>query len=124
MTGDTRVAAAGADKIGLNETAIGMGLPRDAVELARERLTPRALVEGALQARIYDPEGAVEAGFVDCVVPAEECEEARDPAEAHRLAEFRSGAYGLTKAQLRESVIEEVLATLDDDLASITTPET
>ena len=25
MTGDTRIAAAGADKIGLNETAIGMG---------------------------------------------------------------------------------------------------
>ncbi len=123
MTGDTRIAAAGAHKIGLNETAIGMGLPRYAVELARERLTPRALVEGALQATIYDPEGAVAAGFVDCVVPAEECESAAI-AEAHRLAEFRSGAYGLTKAQLRESLIEEVLATLDADLASITAPET
>ena len=123
MSCDTRIGAAGPHKIGLNETAIGMGLPRYAVELARERLTSRALVEGALQATIYNPDGAVGAGFIDRVVPAEECEAAAI-AEARRLGAFSTGAYGLTKAQLRKSLIEDVLASLDDDLKSITAPQT
>ena len=38
---DVRIGGDGPAKIGLNETAIGMGLPHYAVELAQERLTTR-----------------------------------------------------------------------------------
>ncbi len=38
---DVRIGGDGPAKIGLNETAIGMGLPHYAVELAQERLNPR-----------------------------------------------------------------------------------
>ncbi len=49
-------------KIGLNEVAIGMGLPIFAVELARDRLSPQHLTPAVL-GRVYDPAGAVEAGL-------------------------------------------------------------
>jgi enoyl-CoA hydratase len=120
---DTRIGADGPSKIGLNETAIGMGLPLYATELAQARLSPAHLTRGAIQAEIYDPAGAVEAGYLDRVVPAEECE-AITIAEARRLGEYRTGAYSHTKMALRGALIERVLAGIDADMASITAPST
>ena len=120
---DTRIGGDGPAKIGLNETAIGMGLPRYATELAQARLSPAHLTRGAIQAELYDPAGAVEAGYLDRVVPAEECE-ATAIAEARRLGEFRTGAYSHTKLALRGTLIERVLANIDADMASITAPTT
>ena len=71
---DTRIGGDGPAKIGLNETAIGMGLPQYAVELAQARIAPAHLVRAAVQAEIYDPAGAVEAGYLDQVVPAADVE--------------------------------------------------
>ena len=75
---DVRIGGDGPAKIGLNETAIGMGLPHYAVELAEERLARAHLRRGAVQAEIYDAAGAVEAGYLDRVVPAAEVERADD----------------------------------------------
>jgi enoyl-CoA hydratase len=118
---DTRVGAEGGAKIGLNETAIGMGLPAYATELATARLSPRHLTRAAVQAEVYDPAGAVEAGYLDRVVPAEDCEAAA-VTEARRLGEYRTGAYAHTKLALRQGLIDRVLAGLDADMASITAP--
>lgn len=118
---DTRIGADGPSKIGLNETAIGMGLPLYATELAQARLSPAHLTRGAIQAEIYDPAGAVEAGYLDRVVPAEECE-AVAIAEARRLGEYRTGAYSHTKLALRGALIDRVLAGIEADMASITAP--
>lgn len=120
---DTRIGANVPAKIGLNETAIGMGLPLYATELAQARLSPAHLTRGAIQAELYDPAGAVDAGYLDRVVPAEECE-ATAIAEARRLGEFRTGAYSHTKLALRGALIERVLAGIDADMASITAPST
>lgn len=120
---DTRIGADGSSKIGLNETAIGMGLPLYATELAHARLSPTHLTRGAIQAEIYDPAGAVEAGYLDRVVPARDCE-AMAIAEARRLGELRTGAYSHTKLALRGALIERVLAGIDADMASITAPST
>lgn len=120
---DSRIGADGPAKIGLNETAIGMGLPRYATELAQARLSPAHLTRAAIQAEIYDPAGAVEAGYLDRVVPAEECE-ATAIAEARRLGEFRTGAYSHTKLALRGALIERVLAGIDADMASLSAPST
>ena len=65
---DARIGARGAFRIGLIETQIGMVLPRWAVELARERLSPRQLQFATVGAQMYDPDGAVAAGFLDGVV--------------------------------------------------------
>jgi enoyl-CoA hydratase len=119
---DTRIGAADVPaKIGLNETAIGMGLPVYAVELARERLSKRAFTRAALQADLVDAAGAVDVGFLDRAVPGAELE-ATAVAEARRLGEFRSGAYALTKQQSRGALIAAVLGGLDADMAQISPP--
>jgi len=118
---DTRIGADGSAKIGLNETAIGMGLPTYATELAAARLSPAHLTRGAIQAEIYDPAGAVKAGYLDRVVPSAECE-ATSIAEARRLGELRTGAYSHTKLRLRGALIERVASGIDADMATITAP--
>src|SRR5690606_11601356 len=71
LTGDVRIGTEGAFRIGLNEVAIGLPVPVLAMELARDRLTTEALTPATLLARIYTPEEATRAGYLDEVVPAD-----------------------------------------------------
>ncbi len=119
---DTRIGADVPSKIGLNETAIGMGMPIMGVELARARLSSHHLNAALIQARLYDAAGAVDAGYLDQVVPADQLE-AVAIGEARRLGQFRTGAYGLTKSQLRGATIAHVLDTLEADMANMVPPE-
>jgi enoyl-CoA hydratase len=116
---DTRIGADVPAKIGLNETAIGMSLPIFAMELAAARLSPAHLTRAAIQAEIYDPAGAVDAGYLDRVVPADECE-AVAIAEARRLGALSTSAYRGTKLGLRKAMIDRVLASIDADMARLT----
>ncbi len=117
---DVRIGAEGPAKIGLNEVAIGMPLPRFAVELARERLLKSHFVVATL-GTTFDPDGAVAAGFLDRVVPAElVVDEAM--AEARRLGELRTGAVARTKANARRAMIDAVAAGIDDDMATVDAP--
>lgn len=115
---DVRIGGDGKSKIGLNEVAIGMGLPVFATELARERLSKRHLTRATALAEIYDPAGAVEAGYLDRVVPAGECVQTAID-EARRLGAYRAGAVSHTKENLRGETIARVLAALDDDLSTV-----
>ena len=118
---DTRVAADKQSKIGLNEVAIGMALPQFAVELSRERLSKRFASRAVIQAEIFDPAGAMAAGYVDQVVPEADCE-AVAVAEARRLGQLSRGAYGATKGSLRQPTIDGVLGGLDADMAAMLGP--
>jgi enoyl-CoA hydratase len=118
---DTRICADGPFKIGLNETAIGMGLPEYAVELARERLSKRYFARAALQAEMFDPHGALAAGYIDEVVPAGEVVQVAIE-RARALGQFQTSAYAHTKSASRQATIERVLAGIEDDMARITAP--
>src|ERR671910_13522 len=113
---DVRIGADVPAKIGLNETSIGMSLPLFALELARDRLAPAALTRATIAAEIYDPRGAVEAGYLDRVVPVEAVVD-EAIAEAHRLGAYRPGAYAQTKEALRRPTADRVLAGAAADLA-------
>jgi enoyl-CoA hydratase/carnithine racemase len=113
---DVRIGADVPAKIGLNETSIGMPLPQFAVELARDRLTPAAFVRATLAAEIYDPAGAVEAGYLDRVVPADGVVQAA-VAEANRLSAYRAAAYARSKEVLRRATVDRVQAGTAADLA-------
>jgi enoyl-CoA hydratase len=89
---DARIGARGAFRIGLIETQLGMVLPRWAVELAQERLSKRHFQDATVGARIYDPEGALDAGFLDSVEPAESLADAAET-EARRWADLPREAY-------------------------------
>lgn len=122
LTGDQRVGAAGAYKLGLNEVSIGLPVPVLAMELARDRLSKRALVHATLLAQIYDPEGALAAGYLDAVAPADQVL-AQARAEATRLAGLPSGAFRATKQRLRGATIEHIRETLASDMQTIMAPD-
>jgi enoyl-CoA hydratase len=110
---DTRIAAPGSAKIGLNEVAIGLALPMFGYELAAARLSKRYLTRAAVQAETFDPDGALAAGFVDRIDAA--CVDLAR-AEAGRLGALPAGAYARTKRSLRQPMVDRVLASLDADL--------
>jgi enoyl-CoA hydratase len=113
LTGDHRLGADGEFGIGLNEVAIGATLPPFAWLLAKERLSKRYLTQATLTAKIYDPRGARDAGFLDEVVEADKL---RDVAleRAAQLAELHAKAYAGMKQGLRGESIAAVLAGLED----------
>ena len=117
-TGDTCIGARGAFKIGLNEVAIGIAVPILAHELARARLHPTELVAAVLQARIYDPDSAAAAGWLDRVVEPEALA-AEAAAEAARLASLPARAYAQTKRSLRRETLRYIRETLEANMAEL-----
>jgi enoyl-CoA hydratase len=108
---DTRVGAAGAFKIGANEAVTGMNLPIFALELSRDRLSPRHLTRATVQGFIYDPAGAVEAGYLDMAVAPEQVE-ATALAVAAQLAALPGASYAWNKAALRKGTLERIRASI------------
>lgn len=117
LASDLRVGARGDFKIGLNEVAIGMTLPRFGCELAEERLSRRHRLRSAVMAELHDPDAAVDAGYLDRVVEAKELSAAA-LAEAARLAELPAAAYAGTKRRMRGAMVERIRQGLEADLAS------
>lgn len=121
LAADHRIGAAGEFKIGLNEVAIGMAMPRWGVELARHRLSPTQLDWRLVLGQTGTPEEAVAAGFLDrLVAPEHLLQEAM--ITARRLAELRRGAVAGTKERLRRELVERMLTDMEADLASVTVP--
>ncbi len=108
---DTRLGAAGDFKIGLNETAIGMTLPVFGIELANARLSKRHLTAAMVQSQMYSPELAVDAGFLDQVVAAEDLKE-KSLELAAQLAKLPNDAYVGNKLASREAAIARIKASL------------
>ncbi len=118
LTGDVRIAAAGAYRIGLNEVAIGLPVPVLAMELARDRLQPAALTRATLLAHIHTPEEALTAGYVDELAPPDQVLP-RALAEATRLAALGRKPFVATKQRLRGRTIEHIRSTLEQDLREL-----
>jgi enoyl-CoA hydratase len=121
LTGDLRVGAAGAFRIGLNELSIGLPVPVLAMELARDRLTAAALPSATLGAQMFAPDEAVAAGYLDAVAPADQLR-ARAAEAAGRLGGYARAAYRATKERLRGKTIAHVTATVEDDLMRLMSP--
>ena len=120
LASDHRIGADGPFKLGLNEVAIGMSLPHFAIELARYRM-PASRFDSALLGEVFSPQGAVDAGYLDRVVAAEELDaEAR--ATAARLAELRRGAVSRSKRVARGDIADAISARLASDMAQVSAP--
>jgi enoyl-CoA hydratase len=118
MAGDYRVGARGAFKIGANETAIGMTLPTFGIELARNCLSKRHFDRAIVQSTIYDPDGAVDAGFLDEVVDADRVEAVSIEA-AQRLAKLKQPAFRNNKRLAHGPTVELIRSTLDSNIAAL-----
>jgi enoyl-CoA hydratase len=113
LAGDYRVGAAGPYKITANEVAIGLTMPRAAVEICRQRLTPAHFNRATIVAETYDPDSAVAAGFLDrnCG-PADFADSVR--AVAAGLAGLDLDAHQATKLRARAAA----LAAIHDAIAA------
>jgi enoyl-CoA hydratase len=116
-TADYRVGAAGPYKLGLNEVAIGMPVPAFGVELCRDRLSPAWFTRCVQSATLCTPDQAVDAGFLDEVVPLAEVPE-RAAAVAAQLAEtVHAGPFAMTRETIRGALAEQLRAGLAADMA-------
>ena len=118
LSSDVRLGADVEAKIGLTEVSLGMPLPIFAVELARDRLSPRHFTAATSLATVYSPRGAAEAGYLDRVVPASEVDAAALQRAGELASYVRRTAFGMTRSTTRQATIDHILSTLDDDLKS------
>jgi enoyl-CoA hydratase len=117
LAADYRVGASGDFKLGLNEVAIKLTLPIVALELAQARLAREQLTRATTLAEVFDPEGALAAGYLDRVVAPDRLE-LEALAMASRLAQLSPSAYRATKRKLRGALVERIRTTLKQDMAS------
>ena len=108
---DTRVGTAGDYKIGANEAITGMNLPIFAMELSHDRLNPTHLTRATIQGFIYDPAGAVEAGYLDMLAETGKAE-ASAMAVAAQLAQLPAASYAWNKQAIRKATLDRIRASL------------
>lgn len=118
MSADVRIGAEGNYKIGLNEVAIGMPVPKFAVELARTSLSNAAFTAAVNLATVYDPAGAVNAGYLDQVV-ADDAVLSTALAHASELADrLDANAFALTRTNCRGASLDLIRSGLAADIAT------
>jgi len=114
LQADVRMAAAAELGIGLNEVALGLGLPALVVETLRAQVPAGSLHAIALEGRLFLPEEARAVGLVDAVVPADRLlVEARTRAEA--LAALPGPAFRQVKKALRGPAVAAIRAAKKED---------
>ena len=114
LAADVRIGLAGDYRIGLNETAIGITVPRFAIELTRHRLTPAgfALLPSA---SMFGPEEARSLGYLDRVCAGNRLE-AEVRAEAERLRSLDRASFVATKSRVHERAIAAIAEAVEDEL--------
>lgn len=122
LSADYRIGAAGPFKIMTNEVAIGLTVPRAAVEIGRHRLTPAHFHRALALAEPYSPDGAREAGFLDQVVATDHLAEAIRRTAA-RLGTLDPTAHAASKRRMREGVLAAVRNAIEDDAAEFGTTQ-
>jgi enoyl-CoA hydratase len=114
LSGDYRIGTRGPYKLTANEVAIGMTVPRAAVEICRQRLNPACFGRAVGLAEVFSPDDAVAAGFLDRVVPAAELAQAA-AAVAADLASLDLDAHAATKLRARQLTLTAVREAIDTD---------
>ncbi len=114
LSGDHVVGADGPYRYHANEVQIGLTMPRSAIAILRNRLTPSALQRAAVLAQPFGPADAVAAGIIDTLAdPAHVV--ARAVEIAHTAASLHARAHHETKQRLRVAVLAEIRAGIEQD---------
>lgn len=116
MQADVRLGVDGGGKMGLNETALGIGLPAVVVETLRFRVPPSSLVPVALEGKLVPPRDALALGLLDELVAASALI-TRALERARELAAVPPVAFAQAKGMLRRATADLVRAERDRDPA-------
>ena len=114
LSADYRIGVDGPFNIGLNEVKIGMTMHHVGIELARDRLTKPAFQRSVINAEMFNPQGALAAGFLDQVVPAEQLLSTAIE-HAQQLKKLNMGAHKKTKLKVRKACLEMLDSAIERD---------
>lgn len=112
LSADYRIGVEGPFNIGLNEVRIGMTMHHVGIALARDRLSTPVFQRSVINAEMFNPQGALAAGFLDRVVSADQLLPAANEV-AEQLKTLNMSAHKNTKLKVRK----ELLDTLDSAIA-------
>ena len=102
---DYRIGVDGPFSIGLNEVQIGMTMHHAGIELARDRLRKSAFHRSVINGEMFNPQHAMDAGFLDKVVQPEELHAAALEA-ARQLKKINMKAHKNTKLKVRKALLD------------------
>jgi len=112
LSADYRIGVEGAFNIGLNEVRIGMTMHHVGIALARDRLSTPVFQRSVINAEMFNPQGALAAGFLDRVVSAEQLLPAANEV-AEQFKTLNMSAHKNTKLKVRKALLD----TLDSAIA-------
>lgn len=105
LSADYRIGVEGAFQIGLNEVLIGMTMHHAGIALARDRLRRSAFQRAVINAEMFDPTAAMNAGFLDKVVSPEALQDEARSA-ALQLKKINMSAHRKTKLKVRRQLLD------------------
>ena len=117
LSSDYRIGVDGPFNIGLNEVKIGMTMHQVGIAIARDRLTTPVFQRSVINAEMFNPQGALSAGFLDRVVAAEELLPVANEV-AQQLKGLNMGAHKKTKLKVRKLLLETLDAAIETDKAT------
>ncbi len=115
LSADYRIGIEGDFKIGLNEVQIGMTMHNAGITIAKARLSEVYVNRSVNNAEIYNPKQAIDAGFLDVIVP-----ENHLLPTAIKVAELFSTlnkkAHAATKLKVRKQHLQDLEEAIQQDL--------
>ena len=107
LSGDYRIGVEGEYKIVANEVKIGLTVPYSAIEICRQRLRPAHFDKAVLLSQLYNPQTAVDAGFLDEVVPKHNLQTVTYQ-KAEQLASLDLKAHQQSKLRMRRKMLKDL----------------
>lgn len=115
---DYRIGVDGPFSIGLNEVQIGMTMHHAGIELARDRLRKSVFHRSVINGEMFNPQHAMDAGFLDKVVQPEELHTAALEA-ARQLKKINMKAHKNTKLKVRKALLDTLDNAIELDQAHL-----
>ena len=117
LSADYRIGVEGDYKIGLNEVMIGMTMHNAGIAIAKARLSEVYINRSVNNAEIYSSKQAIEAGFLDLIVPEEHLMSTAVKV-AEMSAKLNKKAHAETKLKVRKQHLEALEIAIELDLKS------
>ncbi len=114
LAADYRIGVEGPFSIGLNEVLIGMTMHHVGIELARDRLGKSAFQRSVINGEMFNPQGALAAGFLDQLTTPDELM-ATAQAVAQQMKKMNMTAHKNTKLKVRKALLETLDAAIEQD---------
>ena len=117
LCADVRICVADQDvRIQVNEVLIGLTVPRFALEVCRQRLSPSHLHHAVMTAEPYSPQDALVAGFIDVIASPESLVETA-LSRAASLQTLDAESFAATKLRLRRNDLAALKEAIREDIA-------